>query len=243
MNDVRDVWTDRLSEYVDGELEAAERAALEVHLQVCEGCARTVGELRAVVERAGSLEACAPEEDLWPGIEARLSRPKQARVFGLGAWLRGRRGNAPALYPVAAPRRWSFTFPQLAAAAVLLVMLSSATVWVMLTRQAATFSSAPGGTRSAPGATVQPAGFETTGYDAAIAELEQVLHQHRSELDTTTVRIIEQNLLIIDQATSQARRALAADPANPYLHGHLTEQLMRKIALLRQATAAVAAHG
>ena len=90
---------------------------------------------------------------------------------------------------------------------------------------------------------MQPAGFETARYDAAIADLERVLNEHRSELDPATVRVIEQNLLIIDQATAQARKALAADPANRYLNGHLAAQLMRKISLLRQATAIVAAHG
>jgi len=70
-----------------------------------------------------------------------------------------------------------------------------------------------------------------------------VLREHRSELDPATVRVIEQNLLIIDQATAQARRALAADPANRYLNGHLAAQLVRKLTLLRQATALVAVRG
>jgi anti-sigma factor RsiW len=243
MNPHRDAWTDRLSEYVDGELDPAERAALEVHLQLCDGCAGTVEELRAVLMRAGALESSTPETDLWPAIEARITAPRKARVFDLGDW---RRRKAPGVAGAGAgqPRRWSFTLPQLAAAAALIVMLSSVTMWTMLARRPAAVAPLPGPSATAPVAViVQPAGFESVRYDADIADLERVLREQRSKLDPATVRVIEQNLLIIDQATAQARRALAADPANRYLNGHLTAQLMRKMTLLRQATALASFHG
>jgi hypothetical protein len=234
MNPDRDAWTDRLSEYVDGELDAAERAALDVHLQLCERCAATVAELREVLERARGLEPSAPETDLWPAIEARIAAPRKARVPDL--WVRRADPGARAW----SPRRWSFSLPQLAAAAVLLVALSSATVWTLLSRRPAAVAP-PAGPQAA--AVVQPAGFEVARYDATIADLERVLKEHRGELDAETVRVIEQNLLIIDQATEQARKALAADPANRYLNGHLAAQLARKVTLLRQATAIVAVRG
>ena len=243
MSPNRDAWTDRLSEYVDGELDPAERAALEVHLQLCEGCAGVVEELRAVLLRAGTLEASAPETDLWPAIAARIAAPRQARVLDLSG---GRGRKAPRVAGPGAwqPRRWSFTLPQLAAAAVLLVMLSSVTMWTVLSRQPAAGPPLPGPSAVSPAAAiVQPAGFESARYDAAIADLERALREHRGELDPATVRVIEQNLLVIDQATAQARKALAADPANRYLNGHLAAQLMRKLTLLRQATAIVAVRG
>jgi anti-sigma factor RsiW len=241
MNPDRDAWTDRLSEYVDGELDPADRAALDVHLQLCEGCAGMVEELRAVLLRAGALEASAPGTDLWPAIEARIAAPRKARVFDLGGW-RGREAPRAAGPGAGQPRRWSFTLPQLAAAAVLLVMLSSMTMWTVLSRRPAA-GPPPSGPSAPAAAIVQPAGFEAARYDAAIADLERVLREHRSKLDPATVRVIEQNLLIIDQATAQARKALAADPANSYLNGHLAAQLMRKLTLLRQATAIAAVHG
>ncbi len=242
MNDLRDAWTDRLSEYVDDDLDAAERAALDVHLQVCERCARTVEELRAVAARAATLEPEPPGADLWPGIAERLE-PRRAPVLDLGRWLRRREGDRVA----AVPRRWSFTLPQLAAAAVLLVVVTSVTMWVALSRRPAAtgagpVAQGPVAVRPAPSAArVEPAGFEAARYDAAIADLERVLREHRADLDTSTVRIVEQNLQIIDRATAEARRALAADPANPYLNEHLAAQLKRKMTLLRQVTAVVAA--
>lgn len=229
-----DPWTGRLSEYLDGDLAAEERALLEAHLSGCPSCARTLESLRTVVARAARLETPALERDLWPGIEARLDAGARP-VLDLGtrrAWRE---------------RIWTFTLPQLAAAAVLLVLLTGAGVWMALRSVrppgfAGSVASSGGATPaqvSARGAVTADFGFSR--YDAAIADLQKVLTEHRAELDSSTVRIIELNLAVIDQATDQARRALAADPANPYLNGHLADQMRRKVDLLRQATALVGA--
>ena len=79
------------------------------------------------------------------------------------------------------------------------------------------------------------------GYDAAVADLERVLAEGRGRLDTATVRVLEQNLRVIDQAIEQARRAVAADSANAYLNSHLAETMRRKLDLLRQAASLVSA--
>ncbi len=76
-------------------------------------------------------------------------------------------------------------------------------------------------------------------YAAAVEDLERVLSAGRGQLDTTTVRVIEQNLAVIDQAIAQAQRALLADPANLYLNTHLAETMRRKLDLLRQAATLV----
>ncbi|MBX7097039.1 MAG: zf-HC2 domain-containing protein [Myxococcaceae bacterium] len=41
---------ERMSDYLDGELTAPERLAVEAHLKGCEACAATNGELKATVE-------------------------------------------------------------------------------------------------------------------------------------------------------------------------------------------------
>jgi len=219
----RDAWTDRLSEYLDGGLPKRERAGLEAHLATCAACTTTLGELRRVAERAHALPDRSPDADLWPGIEARL-KPRHS-VLDLTQWLSG--------------RRVAFSFPQLAAAALALMLLSGGAVWLALQRGASsrTTTQAPAPVAvvtPAPGNDAALADFNSPRYDAAIADLQQVLNEHRKDLDPATVRIIEENLHIIDVATDQARKALAADPANPYLNGHLVEQMRRKVELLRQ---------
>lgn len=72
-----DRWQERLSEYLDGELGADERGALERHLESCASCRTTLAELRAVVAAARALGARAPERDLWPELAAQLA-PRRA---------------------------------------------------------------------------------------------------------------------------------------------------------------------
>lgn len=224
-----DHWTDRLSEYLDGDLAPAEREAAEAHLDRCETCARTLEELREVVARARSLDDPPPERDLWPGIAARLGERSGPDVVDLGARRAGRR------------RRFAFTLPQLVAASVALALISGGAVWMATGGP----DGGPGTTAGAPvvpapAATGVPgdaaARFATTRYDVAVRELEGVLEAHREALDPATVRVVERNLEIIDDAIAEARTALARDPASPYLNAHLAETMKRKIEILRRAT-------
>jgi anti-sigma factor RsiW len=217
-----DQWTARLSEYLDGELGDAEREALERHLAGCAECAATLDDLRAVVVRATDH---APAGDLWPGVAARIA-PAPAR---------------PVPVDLAERRRWrdrriSFSLPQLAAAGVALVLATGG-----VARLIRGGDTAPTASRPAAGVVVAAAAFSGSGTDSAVAQLERALDAGRGRLDTATVRVIEQNLKIIDQAIVQARRALSADPANIYLNTHLAQTMRRKVDLLRQATALVGA--
>jgi hypothetical protein len=70
-----------------------------------------------------------------------------------------------------------------------------------------------------------------------LRRLEAQLRAGQGKLDSMTVRVVEEKLRLIDRAIHEAERALAADPANAYLTGHLTDTRMRKLDLLRQAAA------
>ena len=80
-------------------------------------------------------------------------------------------------------------------------------------------------------------GLADAQYDAAVLDLERALKDGHGKLDPTTITIVEHNLQTIDEAIRQAREALAADPANSYLSGHLVEARRRKLDLLRRAAA------
>src|SRR6185503_17027744 len=212
--EMTDIWTDRLSDYLDGELTAAERVALESHLASCRECTATLAELREVVARAAALTARPPAADLWPGIEPRLQS---------GALLP---------FPAKPSRRFSFTLPQLAAAGIALMVVSGGGVWVLQHGGAAT---------SAP--RVVSTALNDPRYDEAIADLEQALDAGRGQLDPTTVKIIQSNLAAIDKAIDDSQRALSEDPANVFLNNHLADARQRKLALLRRATALVGPKG
>ncbi len=228
---MNDQWTDRLSEYLDGELSQGERVALEAHLQSCGECSLILKDLRRVVRRAGSLEERPPTRDLWPGIAGRIGATPTGpeEIVNLAS----RRPGA---------RRLSFSLPQLAAAGIALATISGGAVWMLRTPNVpvavAPVVQVPS-TGSVVG--VSMSRHASRSYAAAVADLERVLAQGRGRLDSTTVRIIEQNLAAIDRAIAEAQRALDADSANLYLNTHLAETMRRKLDLLRQAAALVPA--
>ena len=114
-----DQWTDRLSEYLDGELPEDDRIALEAHLQSCAECSGIVVDLRRVVRRARTLKPQAPTSDLWPAIAQRIgAKPPTGAIVDLAS----RR---------AMPRRWAFSLPQLAAAGIALMTVSGGTAWML----------------------------------------------------------------------------------------------------------------
>lgn len=217
-----DYYTDRLSDYLDDELAPAERAAVETHLATCRECSATLDELRAVVARAAALPARPPADDLWPGIEPRLTGARDGQVVSFKA---------------RSSRRFSFTLPQLAAAGIALMVMSGGGVWVLQHGGRATSMPPVAATDERPA--VVPAALVDPRYDEAIADLEQALQAGRGDLDPATVRVLEANLAAIDKAIAECRQALDADPANVYLNSHLADARQRKLALLRRATALV----
>ncbi|HYT04069.1 MAG TPA: zf-HC2 domain-containing protein [Gemmatimonadales bacterium] len=210
-----DTWMERLSEYIDGTLPERERAALEEHVASCAECRTTLAELRRVVARAAALDDRPPTTNIWPGIAARI--------------------GVVSLDPRRARRRLSFTVPQLAAASVALVLLSGSAAWVLL-RSGSVAPAATALMRTPTPVMMNAGTYESSPrYAAAVADLERTLARNRGRLDTTTVRVIEKNLAIINRAIRDAQSALAADPANSYLNLHLAHEMRRKLELLRQA--------
>ncbi len=212
-----DPWTDRLSEYLDGELSPGERGALEAHLGGCEECTATLEGLRRVTARARALGDRPPARDLWPAVAASLVEPKELRFRS--------------------PRRLSVPMPALAAAVAFLV-IGGSMVWLLRSPGGITGGPpTPVAVNPAPTAPVSPAGTGRASprYDAAVAELQQVLEQGRSRLKPETVKVLEQKLALIDRAIVDAQEALAKDPASVYLNDHLAETRLRKLELLRRA--------
>ena len=212
-----DNWTNRLSEYLDGALAPAVRDELERHVAECGDCRDVLRDLGRVVERARTLPAQPPARDLWAGIAQRI-----------GATPGHRPGVKPPVKWLA--RRFSFTVPQLAAAAVALLLVSVAAVAIVL-RQAPGVSVARIDSLPVP----RTIPVSTPRLDAAVADLEQALHEGPGRLDSTTVRVIEQSLALINAAIGEAEAALAQDPANTFLNRHLTNQKLRKLEVLRRA--------
>jgi len=218
-------WTEKLSDYLDDNLSGDELAKLEAALHGDAELRRVVEELRAVKNTAASLPQQSPQSDLWSGIEARIQASERGAVVPLSS-----AGHAR--------RRFSFTLPQLAAAAVALLVLGSASVWVAM-------SAGAGGLETGSPIAVAPTpetGFvsapgegSTFSYEATIQDLEEQLQIGRDRLDPKTVAALQGSLATIDRAIARAQAALEADPASVYLNRHLADARTRKLRVLQQA--------
>ena len=225
-------WTERLSDYLDGELSAAEAAQCDAHVAQCLDCRTVLAELRMVIGAAQADVDQVPSgdlsSDLWSGVLSRIA-PAQA-VAREGSAIRD------------GARSFTFTLPQLALAASLLIAVSAGVAYLAAGRsmsqpvaqedpiQAQAESLLP------PSASVERANFADAQYDQAVEDLEKILVDMRDELDPRTIVVIERNLSAIDQAIREARAALDADPANTFLNSHLADSRRKKLELLRRAT-------
>jgi anti-sigma factor RsiW len=234
MNDDR---FQRLSEYLDGELSDAEGRALERELEADSELAALLAELREVKRAAAAIEDRGPDSDLWPQIAARI---ESERIVDLGSAHRARRSI-------------TFTVPQFAAAMVATLLLGSGALWLASslgdfaegdragTVASATPDPAAGSTPDAglPVQLVENAEPRNPSHksDLAIAALEARLAEGRGNLDSSTVRIIEESLATIDRAIASASAALEADPGNVWLNRHLADSKSRKVRLLEKAAA------
>lgn len=213
-HDVRE----RLDDYVDGALAPDETASVDVHLAGCDDCRAEQRALRALLAGAASLpRESSPRRDLWPGIAARL-RPNVASF----------------------PRRVAVWRPAtLAAAAAVLVALSSAVTWrVARGPEARSTSNRDAGVSAVTLVSLTPA---TDLLDAerefarATSDLVAAIEARRDSLPAETLVAVEQNLRAIDLALKSLREALRSEPGNDDLTQLLAATHKRKLDTLRRA--------
>jgi anti-sigma factor RsiW len=192
----------QLNDFVDDALAAGERAALAQHLDECAQCRDEVTALQTLAKRVAALPAALPpERDLRAGIWAQVDR----RTL------------------------WHWRYP-LAAAAVLLIAISSVVTLLITRPEDAAVVRAP----QAEPVAVDLVRLEQR-YRSEVDELQTALRKNRAQLAPATVRILEDNLRIIDAAIQEARTALANDPQSPTLGELLRSAYQQKLELLKQA--------
>lgn len=87
--DVHSRLTERMSAYVDGELPAEEKAAVESHLATCIQCRTNLQRFRDTIGRLSSLKKKAPQSFL-PDIQQQIHSRSRGRFFGRRWLLFGR---------------------------------------------------------------------------------------------------------------------------------------------------------
>jgi|SRR5712671_2209338 len=214
-----------LDDYVTGELTEEARAPVEEHIAGCEMCSAEVESLKRILARAAELpKAIDPPASAWAGIRSAIARDDRATradrsVSRFGAWQR----------PYV-----------LAAAAILVAVLSSAGTAVYLNGRASTGRST-GAVASDSSPESTPASLaaftiEENNYLRTAAMLQDLLDQQEASLAPETVAQLKASLRTIDEAILEARNALARDPANKMLVEMLSASYRQKVDLLRRTT-------
>jgi anti-sigma factor RsiW len=88
-NDVHSRLSERMSAYVDGELPAEEKAAVEQHLATCIQCRTSLQRFRDTIGKLSQLKKKAPQSFL-PEIQQQIHVRSRGRFFGRRWLLFGR---------------------------------------------------------------------------------------------------------------------------------------------------------
>lgn len=218
----------QINDLVDDLLPGPARRQADAHVAACAQCCESVQRIRALRADLALLPRdIAPPARVLAGVRAQVAEadnPVQSAAVRAAGWY-----ARPSV---------------LAAAAVLLVALSSAATasWLRLTSDPAVTGAAAGADVPPLTATRGPAtGLVAVhamekSYEDAIAEVQRALGEQQSDLSPETLRILQANIDIIDRALGEARAALHADPANGALAEMLRSGYERKLDVLRSAS-------
>lgn len=213
-----------LDDYVTGELTEDARGPVADHIAACAICTAEVESLNEILARAVDLpKSIDPPAEAWSNIRSAIERDKDA---------------VAAHDTRSAPGFWRRPYG-LAAAAVLLVVLSSGGTALYMSSRGDGNSSrsiASDGSGGATVATLAAFTIEENNYLRNVAVLQDLLDQQEALLAPATVAQLKASLRTIDEAILEARNALARDPANKMLIEMLSGTYRQKVDLLRRTT-------
>jgi anti-sigma factor RsiW len=231
-----------LNDFLDEEILPVERAAVERHLEGCAGCREFLEGLRSLRERTAALPlSLEPERNLWPGIRKALPIRRAwlpGSLTGFPAWLRGWGGLIPA-------------------AASIVIVLAIVVVVMIGLRQSAVPPGPGDGEAGAPAAgptpiargeaaspaRTVPAALPPQGslelleaeYRAATEKLLAALQRERGGASPEAVKVIEENLRIVDRAIQEIHRAAVDHPGHRVDERVVISLYRTRFELLRQA--------
>jgi len=226
-----------ITDYIDGTLDVRERAEIDRHLESCAACRRLVEDFREIKGVAASLDLREPPVRSWTRLERAIKleeRPTVAR-------------RSPAW---AQPRHLAW----LAAAAALVL---TTVVGLKFMPNGARRASPAAGNSAAPPAAAEAGSANAVSanaaaqsveaelrqaedhYEKAIKGLEQIANAEQDVFDPKTAATLQKNLAVIDQAISESRAALRAEPASEPAQESLLESFKAKMGLLQDTVALI----
>lgn len=248
------------ADYFEDELATGQKAMVDSHVASCARCQGLVRDLDDIRQRAAALPDIVPSRDLWQGIEARIQpavvsiAPRRSVAAIPRSWLATAAAGlivvSSSVTYVATSRSVREGSSSAPAAPAAPARVRGATVEAPATLHPAAESAAaknespevprttPAVVRRAPRPSVTQVSSRSVppaeiALSNEIDELQGLLETRRAALEPETIRVVEENLAIIDAAVRQARAAVERDPGSGFLSGRLESALQKKVQLLR----------
>jgi len=258
-----ELFNDRLMAYLEHEADDVTVAAVERHAVTCAECGALLADLRKLRIDSANLPERTPSRDLWSSIAARIEAPvfpigtrvQETPQPMTRRWFRGAvaaaalvaaagigyvaAGRGPISvvdrFPVSGDTQFVSTPAESASSAPIQQVVERRDLVPPPIARAATPGGTPVVTVSRSSEVQRAVAGLTADYDREIARLRALIEQRRNQLDPTTVAIIEKNLMVIDTAIADSKRAIARDPASRFLIESLNQSLQTKVELMRTA--------
>ncbi len=224
-------YQDLLSDFIDGSLARPDHDNVEAHLINCEVCAEARGDLVAIVgycrEHRGEYDAVPNERALWlrisNTIESELAVASPARIPpGTGWWFR------------LMNRSWELSFPQMAAAVAVIVIMVGAATTVGLRR----FNFGAGSGVQSAGASLA---LSESSVDDRYRQRQQVIAYWNQRVELNKQRwnpqmreTFDRNMSVIDAAVNDSMERLKQNPHDEVSEEILNAALTDKVALLKE---------
>lgn len=205
MNNMNVTCVDRERIFLDGSAE--EWAALEAHAVTCPECGEELRVWKSMSVAAGELKQEWESPYLWSKIERRLSEQMEAKPSRVRTWLDAV-GKATL--------QW-----QTAAALALLVVVSSAAMWIVWDRQ-------PSDSRFLKGSAVSEVERAEAAYEKAIDKLDAQARPQLEPPATPLMASYREKLLVLDNAIAELREEAGQNPANAHLRRQLLAMYQEK---------------
>jgi anti-sigma factor RsiW len=214
-----DLQADVLVDLVDGRLEPAEQRDVERHLEACADCRALVTDLRSIRAAAFMLDRREPPAQVWARLQSTVAAEPLPRARVL-------------LLPT--KQNW----PVWLGAAAVLMLATIIGLLPLWNRNAASTTQPVAATAAPEEPTVDSvtAEFEAAEkhYQKAIDDLQTIASKDNGELDPQVAAVLQKNLTVIDQAITESRAALKAQPSSTNAQEGLFDALRSKVALLQE---------
>lgn len=229
-------YQDLLSDFVDGSLAPEDQHSVAAHLSECGVCSEVRADLDAIVgfclEHRCEYDAAPNERALWLRIqnmiEVELPGPSRNAIpANPGWWFR------------LMNRSWQLSFPQLAAAAIAIIIVVS--VFTVVGLRGFTFTGGGGSDLSTAGLALPSAGVSVKD---RFRQQQQVIAYWNDRVELNKARwnpqmreTFDKNMSVIDAAVNDSMRQLTQNPHDEVSEEILNAALNDKVELLKEFAA------